>query len=76
MEKTIKAFIYYDGRYYCAKCMEIDVFTQGKTINETIENLREAVLLHLEDINPADYGLIKEPSLLIMLETDLQPTHA
>lgn len=76
MEKTIKAFIYYDGQRYCAKCMEIDVFTQGKTINETIENLREAVSLHLEGVNPADYGLIKKPNLLIMLETDLQPTHA
>ncbi len=48
MEKTIKAFIYYDGRYYCAKCMEIDVFTQGKTIKEVRENLKEALRLILE----------------------------
>jgi predicted RNase H-like HicB family nuclease len=76
MEKTIKALIYHDGEYYCAKCLEIDVFTQGKTIDETIKNLKEAVSLHLEGVNPATYGLIKEPGLLIMFESDLSLTHA
>ena len=76
MEKTIKASIYYDGEYYCAKCLEIDVFTQGKTVDETINNLKEAVSVHLEGVNPAEYGLIKEPGLLIMMESDLTPAHA
>jgi len=76
MERTVKALIYSDGQYYCAKCFEIDVFTQGKTLDEAIKNLKEAVTLHLEDINPADYGLGKNPSLLIMMEEELQPAHA
>ena len=76
MEKIIKALIYHDGQCYCAKCFEIDVFTQGKTIDQTIQNLKEAITLHLEGIDPAEYGLAKTPSLLIMFECDLQPAHA
>lgn len=76
MEKTIKALISFDGRYYCARCLEMDVFTQGKTVDETIKNLKEAVSVHLEGKDPAEYGFIKDPSLLIMMESDISPVHA
>ena len=76
MEKTIKAKIYFDGKFYCAKCLELDVFTQGKTVDETIENLKEAVNLHLEGNNPAQFGLSKEPGLFIMMESTLTLSHA
>ena len=49
MHKMIKAEIYFDGEYYCARTLDIDVFTQGRTPGETMDNLREAVALHLED---------------------------
>ncbi len=76
MEKIIKALIYHDDQHYCAKCFEIDVFSQGKTIDQTIQNLREAITLHLEGIDPAEYGLVKNPSLLIMIECELQAAYA
>lgn len=72
MEKNIKAVVYYDEEYYCAKCLEIDVFTQGKTIDEAISNLKEAVALHLEGVDPAQYRLCEAPSLLIIMESELQ----
>lgn len=71
MEKSIKAVVYNDGEYWCAKCLEIDVFTQGKTIDEVIKNLEEAISLHLEGIAPAQYGLCNNPTLLIMIEEEL-----
>ena len=76
MKKIIKAFIYFDGEYYCAKCLEIDVFTQGKTMDETIKNLKEAVSLHLEGVNPSEYGLVKHPGLFVMMESDISLSHA
>lgn len=48
MQKIIKAEIYFDGEYYCARTLDIDVFTHGKTLGETIENLKEATALHLD----------------------------
>ena len=47
--KTIKFRVYYDGEYWIAEGIEIGIFTQGKTLDELMENLKEAVELHFED---------------------------
>lgn len=65
MQKIIKAEIYFDGEYYCARTLDIDVFTQGRTLDEAVKNLKEAVALHLED--EVDYSL-HESSILAMME--------
>jgi len=44
-QNIIKAETYFDGEYYCARCLNIDVFTQGKSLDEALKNLREAVAL-------------------------------
>jgi predicted RNase H-like HicB family nuclease len=41
------------------------VVTQGKTLDETIANLQEAVSLHLEGEDPAEFELEPNPSLLV-----------
>ena len=46
---TIQAVIYSgDEAGYVAECLDLAVVTQGKTLDETVQNLREAILLHLE----------------------------
>ena len=74
MHHSIKAFISRGDRYYIAECHEIAVVTQGETLDETIANLREAVALHLEGEDPADFDLVPHPSLLVTLE--LEPSGA
>lgn len=49
MKKIITTEIYHDGEFYCAKCIDFDVFTQGKTLDELVKNIKEAIILHLED---------------------------
>jgi predicted RNase H-like HicB family nuclease len=49
MGMLTKFEIYNDGEFWCAKGMRDDIFTQGMTLDELIENLREAVELHFED---------------------------
>ena len=71
MQRTIKAFIRKGDAYYVAECLEVSVVTQGKTLDETIANLEEAIALHLEGEDPADFGLAPNPTLLVTLE--LQP---
>jgi predicted RNase H-like HicB family nuclease len=65
MRHSIKAFVHQGEDYYVAECMEIAVVTQGKTLDETIANLKEAVALHLEDEDLTDFDLAPHPSLLI-----------
>jgi predicted RNase H-like HicB family nuclease len=54
---TIHAFVTKDGNTYVVDCHEIAVVTQGKTIDEALTNLTEAVALHLEGEDLAALGL-------------------
>ena len=65
MQQTIKAYIHKGEVLYVAECLEVNVVTQGKTLDETIANLQEAVELHLEGEDPAEFGLIPNPTLLV-----------
>jgi predicted RNase H-like HicB family nuclease len=38
-----------EKNWYVAKCMENNVASQGKTIEEAVGNLKEAVALYYED---------------------------
>jgi len=70
MRHSIKVFVHKGDNYYIAECLEIAVVTQGKTLDETMANLKEAVSLHLEDEDPSDFDLVPNPSLLVTLELE------
>ena len=75
LQRTIKAIIRPgEESGYVAECVEIAVVTQGRTLDETVQHLREAVQLHLEGENLADFGLAPEPALVVTME--LEPAHA
>lgn len=46
----VKLEVYKDGEYWCARGIGEDIFTQGKTLDELMDNIREAVELHFEDV--------------------------
>ena len=54
--KLVTAIIKKGEKYYVGECVEIDVVTQGKTIDETLKNIEEAVALYFknEDISALD----------------------
>ena len=70
MHRSIKAFVHKGDNQYVAECLEIAVVTQGKTLDETLANLQEAVALHLEGENLADFDLAPNPSLMVTLELE------
>ena len=57
-----------------AECVEIAVVTQGKTMDETLANLQEAVALHLDGENAEEFGLVPDPTILVTME--LEPAQA
>jgi len=71
LQHNIKAYVYRGETHYIAECMEISVVTQGKTLDETIANLQEAIQLHLEGEDPAEYGLVPNPTILVMMELEV-----
>jgi len=50
----IKFEIYNDGEYWCARGIGEDIFTQGKTLDELMKNVGEAVSVHFEGEIPND----------------------
>lgn len=75
LQHTIHAIIRPgDENGFVAKCVEIAVVTQGKTLDETVANLQEAVSLHLEGEDLTEMGLAQNPILVISME--VHPVHA
>jgi len=42
----VKFEIYSDDKFWCGRGIGVDIFTQGKTLDELAANIREAVELH------------------------------
>ena len=45
----VKFEVYKDGRHWCARGIGVDIFTQGKNLDDLMRNVREAVAVHFED---------------------------
>jgi len=38
-----------EGKWYVANCPELGITSQGRTVEDSLDNLREAIELYLED---------------------------
>ena len=43
------AAITHDGSWYVARCLEVEVTSQGETVEEALANLKEALEFYFED---------------------------
>ena len=57
-----------ENKWYVARCVELRVASQGKTIEKAQKNLKEAVELYLEDQPGAKKYSSKEAPLVTTLE--------
>jgi len=54
MKQKFSAGIWPEGDWYVAQCLEVDIASQGKTPEEALANLREAVELFMECADPQE----------------------
>ena len=54
MTKQLTAVIHREGSGFVSMCPEVDVASQGDTIEEARDNLREALELFFECASPAE----------------------
>lgn len=73
MNYKFTTVINHEGKWYVARCVELGVVSQGKTIETAQKNLKEAVELYLED-NPNIKT--KSFSKIAPLVTTLELNHA
>jgi predicted RNase H-like HicB family nuclease len=55
-ERNYTAIIHREDEIYVAECPEVGTISQGYSIEEAIENLKEATELYLEDFPIPDTG--------------------
>lgn len=48
MKRTFTASVWQEGEWYVAQALEVDVASQGKSADEALANLREAIELYFE----------------------------
>jgi len=46
MKQTFTASVWKEGGWYVAQCLQVDVASQGKTEEDALKNLSEALRLH------------------------------
>jgi len=45
----LTAAITHEGQWYVARCLDVEVTSQGTTVEDALTNLREALELYFED---------------------------
>lgn len=51
MVRTFTAAVHREDDWYVARCLELDVASQGDTWEAALQNLREAVEVYLEEVS-------------------------
>lgn len=64
----VKIEAYHDGKFWCGRGIQADLFSQGKTLDELLRNLKEAASLHFEDRLKPGEAL----SLLLISEAEVK----
>lgn len=59
--RTLTAAVHQEEDWYVAQCLEVDVASQGRTVEEALANLREAVALYLDEIDDPDQHIAGTP---------------
>ena len=71
LRDSVHATVSRGEKSYVAECWEVAVVTQGRTLDEVVSNLREALTLHLEGEDLLSLGLTRSPRLVVTYESPL-----
>lgn len=58
--RSVKYIIFKEGKYYVSRCLNVEVSSFGKSIDEAKSNLKEALDLYFEDNINTDIQMISD----------------
>lgn len=58
--------VYREGKYYVAQCLNVDVSSFGKSEEEALSNLKEALELYFEDTDIQAVTRIEAPHVKLL----------
>ncbi len=65
----VKVEVYNDDEYWCARGIGEDIFTQGRTLDELMNNMKEAVEAHFTELLAKG----EEIKILLLSEIEVEP---
>jgi hypothetical protein len=68
LRDTLHFVVYRGEKFYVAEGLEIAAVTQGSTLDEVANNVREVAALHLEGEDAASLGLVARPRIQLLFE--------
>lgn len=72
MSYKFSAIVEKEGKWYVALCPELDIASQGETVDSALSNLKEALTLYLETASPEEIqSLSSSPPLVTTLEVSV-----
>ncbi len=73
----LNGLLWKEGSFFVAKAVEVEVASQGKTREEAIDNLEEALDLYFEDVKPPKQKVARYKNLeLIKITPDAEHIYA
>ena len=60
IDSTASVYVYKEGDWYVAQALEVDVASQGETVDDALANLREALELHFEPPLPTSVPHLRQ----------------
>lgn len=63
--QTFTYVVWKEGKYFVSQCLNVDVASFGRTHEEALENLDEAVSLYLEDAPAKDIARVEMPAMCL-----------
>jgi predicted RNase H-like HicB family nuclease len=66
----LESIVWKEGKYFVAQCLNVDVSSFGETKQQALNNLKEAVLLYMEDAHPEELVPIDEVEVIHDLMQD------
>ncbi|KKM11237.1 hypothetical protein SY88_09580 [Clostridiales bacterium PH28_bin88] len=66
--KRFTAAVTRENKWYVARCLEVEVTSQGQTLEEALTNLREALELYFEDEHEP---VMTDPPIIAPIEVNV-----
>lgn len=64
MKVSLNNIVWKEGEFYVAQCLNVEVSSFGKTKEEALSNLQEALELYFEDIPLSEATQIENPEII------------
>lgn len=68
MKNIINVHVHKGEKYFVAESNDLPLVTQGKTLDELVANIYEAVELTKEGEDLSDFDLTENPQILVNIE--------